>query len=142
MIYSILHFHAGVKPLAGYASMICITLLKEKWVQNLEAAGHTAEAGLVRGMVTDKGFVGGLPFFFKRVDGAVKTLYAADLFFDGGVGAEYFKKVLEMPYRDFLSIGLTDLYDYYTQEYIPEDVHIQPTITFDDMAELVFGGLI
>lgn len=141
LIYSTLHFYAGIKPLTGYASMICITMLKGNWVKNLKNTRLAQEAELVEGMETSSGFVGGLPFFFKRVDGTVKTLFAADLFIDGGVHADYLRDVFEMRYGDFVSVGVPDMYDYYTQEYIPAEVQIKPTITFDEMAELVFGKM-
>jgi hypothetical protein len=141
LIYSTLHFYAGIKPLTGYASMVCITNLKGKWMHNLQNTTLAEEIKLIENVSTNTGFVGGLPFFFKRMNGSVKTLYAADLMFEGGATKEYLTDLFELPYQDFLSVGIPDMYPYYSQEYIPASEKITTTLGFDQMAEFVFGKL-
>ncbi len=95
------------------------------------------EAELVSN-VPVKGFIGGLPIFFRRVDGRVKTLYTTEIFYDGGLKEAYLKKIMEMPFGKFVEVGACDLYDYFSSKYVPVNEKIKPSINFNDLADLVF----
>jgi len=140
LIFSVIHFYAGVRPLSGYGSLTYLDLIKKKWLETLNESGLKDEAQLMKTVRTDS-FVAGLPIFFKRIEGQLKTLYAPDIFYDGGVRREYLEKVINIPFKDLLVIASVDIYAYYSQKYIPESVKIKPKITMDDLVELYFDWL-
>jgi hypothetical protein len=140
MIFGVLNFYAGVKPLVGYGSVTYLHLMKQAWLKTLANTDFEGEIGLLKKVQTD-GLVAGLPIFFKRIDDKLKTLYAYDIFYDGGMSEEYVKKILNMKFGDFLSIAAADMYDYYGQKYIPKKERIKPKINFDNLAELSFDWL-
>ena len=139
-IFSTLNFYAGVKPLVGYGSVVYLTLMKEVWEKTLAQSPFANEVALVKEVDTT-GFVAGLALFFKRLEGRVRTLYAHDIFYDGGVNKDYLHVILDMKFSDLASVGAADMYDYYASKYIPQEQHIKPDVNFDDLAELTFNWL-
>lgn len=139
-IFSVLHFYAGIKPLAGYGSVVYLDLFKEAWEKTLVNSDFKDEIPLIESVQTD-GFIGGIPLFFKRQGARLTTQYAADVMFDGGVSREYLDKVFALPFNNLFSIGVADVYEYYSTHYVPEAERITPTIDFDDLAELALPWL-
>jgi hypothetical protein len=140
MIFGVLNFYAGVKPLVGYGSVTYLHLMKQAWIKTLENTDFKNEIELLKKVQTD-GLVAGLPIFFKRIDNKLKTLYAYDIFYEGGISEEYIKTILNMKFGDFISIAVADMYDYYGKKYIPKEEIIKPKINFNNLAELSFDWL-
>jgi hypothetical protein len=140
LIFSILNFYAGIKPLTGYGSTVYLEYFKQAWAESLKNSDFEEEMPWVDS-VTTSGFVGGMPIFFKRVEGQLKALYAYDLIYEGGVTEEYLKKIFDMPFNQLVSAGLPGMYDYFSQKYIPETERISLKINTDDMAALAFAKL-
>lgn len=141
MIFGVLNFYAGVKPLVGYGSVVYLDLMKQAWKKTLESFNLADEIKLIEKVQTD-GLVAGLTVFFKRIDNnKLKTLFAHDIFFDGGLREEYIRIVLDMEYGEFLKVAVADLYDYIAKKYIPKDKRLKLNINFDDLAALQFDWL-
>lgn len=141
MIFGVLNFYAGIKPLVGYGSVIYLDLMKQAWKKTLKNFNLTDEVKLIEKVQTD-GLVAGLTVFFKRIDNhRLKTLFAHDIFFDGGVSEEYIRTVLDMEYEKFLEVASADLYDYIAKKYIPQEKRLKLNINFDDLAALEFDWL-
>ncbi len=140
MIFGVLHFYAGVKPLVGYGSVMYLHLMKQAWLKTLSQFGMDEEARLVTEVETN-GFTAGLALFFQKVNNDLRTLYAYDIFYEGGMSEEYLKKILDMKFGEILSVGVADMYDYYSQKYIPVAERIQPAINFDDLSHLAFDWI-
>jgi len=141
MIFGVLNFYAGIKPLVGYGSVVYLYLMKQAWIKTLKSFNLAAEIKLIEKVQTD-GLVAGLVVFFKRIDNhKLKTLFANDIFFDGGISEEYLKKILDMKYGQFLEVAAADLYGYIAQKYIPQDEKLKLKINFDDLASTQFNWL-
>lgn len=140
MIFGVLNFYAGVKPLVGYGSVIYLNFMKQTWLKTLKNFGLTDEIRLMEKVETD-GLIGGLAVFFKRINDKIKTLYAYDIIYEGGLSQEYIKKVLDMRFNEFLAVAVADLYDYISQKYIPPDKKLKLNINFDDLAAAQFSWL-
>lgn len=140
MIFGVLNFYAGVNPLSGYGSITYLHLMKEAWLKTLSKFNLTEEYKLLE-TVEAKSLVAGLALFFKRKDGKLKTLYANDIFYDGGISAQYLQTVFKMDFADFLSVSAVDMYDYLSQKYIPPEEKMHLNINSDDLAEIRFNWL-
>jgi hypothetical protein len=136
-IFGVLNFYFGTKPTCGYGGLNYLDLMKQAWKKTLLESDMKKELALVE-QVQITGLTAGLAIFFKKFDKDIKTLYAYDIFYEDGMSEEYFKKIFSMPYGDILSVGAADVYDYFSQKYIPKKEHIKPTINFDDLARSVF----
>lgn len=140
MIFGVLNFYAGIKPLVGYGSVIYLDFMKQAWIKTLENFNLMDEIELIKKVQTD-GLVAGLTVFFKREDNKLKTLFAHDIFFNGGMSEEYIKTILSMNYGEFLKVASADLYDYIAKKYIPKDKRLKLNINFDDLAAIRFDWL-
>lgn len=139
-IFGVLNFYAGIKPLVGYGSIVYLHLMKNAWLKTLKEMKMDKEAELLK-TVEINGLIAGLSVTFKKSGDQIKTLYAYDVFYEGGLTKEYLEKIFNMPYADFLSISAIDLYDYTAQNYIPKGKRIFPKITGNDLANLSFKWL-
>lgn len=137
LIFSVLIFYCGIRPLAGYGSVVYLNLMKKAWVKTLSNSQFSNEVERVKKIAISH-FVGGLALFFKRYGEQVKTLYAHDIFFEGGVTKKHLKTIFNMKFRDLLSVSLVDIYAYLSQKYIPNTKRIRPRITGDDLAKITF----
>lgn len=140
MIFGVLNFYSGVKPLVGYGSVTYLDLMKKAWVKTLGYFNYEAEIKLVNKVETD-GLIAGLAVSFKRIDNKIKTLYANDIFYEGGLSEEYIKTVLDMKFSEFLNVVAVDMYDYYGPKYIPESERFKLKANFDDLATIQFDWL-
>ena len=140
MIFGVLNFYAGIKPLVGYGSVTYLYLMKQAWAKTLKEFSLDDEIRLVENVQTD-GLVAGLAVFFKRIHRQLKTLYAYDIFFDGGMSESYIKTVLDMKYGGFLEAASVDLYDYIAKKYIPPPDRLKLNINFNDLAATQFNWL-
>ncbi len=140
LIFSVLNFYAGVKPLTGYGSTVYLELFRQAWLKSLRTHQREDEARLVEG-VDLTGFVAGVPIFFNRINNELKTLYAADIFAQGGITANYLEKIFAMPFNQLLDVAVADIYDYYAQKYVPTEAKLTPKIGFDDLVALTFKDL-
>ncbi|MEK7523772.1 MAG: hypothetical protein AAB588_01950 [Patescibacteria group bacterium] len=140
MIFSVLNFYAGVKPLVGYGSLTYLAFMKDAWMATLDVVGNTAERELASAVETD-GFVAGLALFFKKVGEKIQTLYAYDCVCDGGVTQRYLEKISANPFGDILSVSAPDLYAYYSQKYVPKKEKIKVSITTDEAASVLLPWL-
>lgn len=138
LIFSVLNFYCGVRPLVGFGSVQYLHLIKEAWVKTLSEIRDNDEAARVKTLYTSA-FVAGLAIFFKREVGELRTQFAHDLMFNGGISEDYLNKVFDMQVHDVLSVGVADMYDYYKTKYIPESERISARINFDDLAEFNFA---
>ena len=137
LIFSVLNFWAGVKPLAGFGSVVYLNLFKQAWLKSLKDSLYVNEMPLVENVMIDN-IVCGLPIFFKRIEGKPRTLYGYDLIYDGGASKEYLQHIFAMEFKNLLSIAIPDMYNYYSLKYIPPSRRLKPTIALDDLAEHVF----
>lgn len=128
-------FYAGMRPLLGPSSLVYIKRFHDGWSGLLSACGEHEEAELVRDIDTS-GLIAGMPLFFRRDSGGLRTLYAADVFADGGMSAEYMSRVFAMPFCDLLSVGASGHYELFLK-YIPPEVRVSNRLGFDDAAALV-----
>lgn len=140
MIFGVLNFYAGVKPLVGYGSVTYLELMKNAWVKTLGEYGLGDEVELIKQVQTD-GLIAGLVVFFKRADNKIKTLYANDIFYEGGMSEEYIKTVLDMKFSEFMNVVAVDMYDYYGPKYIPQAERLKLKANFDDLASVQFNWL-
>jgi hypothetical protein len=140
MIFGVLNFYAGVKPLVGYGSVTYLDLMKQAWVKTLENSDYQDEIKLIKKIETN-GLIAGLAVFFKRIDNKIKTLYANDIFYEGGMKEEYIRTVLNMKFSEFLGVVAVDMYDYYGPKYIPKEGRLKFKSNFDDLASIQFDWL-
>jgi len=140
MIFGVLNYYAGVKPLSGYGSITYLHLMKQAWLKTLSKFNMNEESKLLE-TVEAKSLVAGLALFFKKKDGKLKTLYASDIIYDGGISAEYLRTAFDMNFSDFLSVSTVDMYDYLSQKYIPAEEKMTLNINSDDLAEIRFDWL-
>ncbi|MCL5666920.1 MAG: hypothetical protein M1383_04075 [Patescibacteria group bacterium] len=140
LIFSVLCFYSGVRPLTGFGSTVYLALLKEGWLKSLQGTRFRNEIDLVK-MVDVTGLVAGLAIFFKRLNNGIKALYAHDIFCGNPLTKEHLETVFNMKYADLLSIGAADMYDYFSSKYIPPEVKIDKTIDFNDIASVTFDYL-
>ncbi|MDO0929506.1 hypothetical protein QQY24_30425 [Streptomyces sp. TG1A-8] len=132
--------HAGVKPLVGPGSLVYTTRLRDGWTDLLRRHGQPSEADLVAGIDTG-GMIAGTPMFFARAGAKVRTLYAADVFSQGGVSEQYVKSVLNAPVKDLLSVGSSGVYDLFRHSYIPAERQLTERVGFDEAAAVVHTWL-
>jgi len=137
-IFAVLNFYCGIKPLVGYGSVMYLDLLKKVWLETLVGTKYSDEIKNLE-LVDTTGFMAGLPLFFERQNGKLKTLYGYDIVFRGGMSAEYLEKVMSLKFRDLVVVGVAEMYEYYANKYINADDRIRPDISSDDLAEFVFG---
>ncbi|MFA5926119.1 MAG: hypothetical protein WC831_04245 [Parcubacteria group bacterium] len=65
MIFMVLNYYSGVKPLVGYGSVKYLHLMKQAWKKTLLEFGDKKEVELLELVQTD-GLVAGMPFYFQR----------------------------------------------------------------------------
>jgi len=140
LIVSVLHMYGGIKPLVGPGSIVYFTKFKQGWLRVLGESGFADEAAMID-TIDLSGLIAGTPIFFRREADGVKTLYAADVIAQGGVGAEYLRTVLATRFKDILSVGVGGVYDYFKQYYIPKEELIADPIGFDEAASVVHRWL-
>ena len=137
LIFSVLNFYCGVKPLVGFGSAVYLDFIKNAWLRTLKQAGMDEEARLMSGIETSA-LVAGLALIFKKTNDKVGPMYAHDIFFDGGITEEYLRQIFKMRFADAFSVGIADMYDYYSQKYVPPEEKIKRTVGFLDLASVVF----
>lgn len=136
LIFGVLNFYFGIKPLVGQGSLIYLNLIREQWIKTLNACGYEVEAKNIGSYEIDD-LIAGLTLFFERSNGLLKNLYAYDLIMDGGIKWEYLQKIFEKKFNDLLTISVPGIYDYISQKYLPESEKIKPTVTSDDLADSI-----
>lgn len=139
-IFGVLNFYAGIKPLTGYGSIIYLNLMKQAWLKTLKKFNLSEEIKLME-TVEAKGLIAGVPIFFKREGDKLKTLYAFDIIYEGGISAQYLQTIFNMDFADFMTVGSIDMYDYISQKYIPSEEKLKPSISSDDLASVKFNWL-
>lgn len=140
LIFSVLNFYAGIKPLVGYGSLIYLDFMKQAWLKTLADSDFKDEATDLQ-MVSTDGFVAGLATFFKRIEGKAQTLFAHDIFYEGGITKKYLEKLFEISFKDLFSVAVVDMHDYYAAKYIPPSEKIKPKVNFDDLANIIFDWI-
>jgi len=140
MIFGVLNFYAGVKPLTGYGSTVYLELIRQAWLKSLKDTEFKEDSEAIKS-VDATGFIGGIPIFFGREEDKIKTLFAADLFYQGGAKEDYLKKIFNMKFNELVSVAAPDLYDYFSQKYITEEKKIKKQINLDDLANITFDYL-
>lgn len=140
LIFSVLNFYLGVKPLTGYGSVVYMAFIKDAWIKTLGEAGLDDEAELVKGVDTN-GFIAGLVLIFKRYQDKIQTLYAHDIMFEHGITEDYLQTIFNMKFKDVISVAVADMYDYYASKYVPPAEQIKQTINFDDLANITFDWI-
>lgn len=136
-IFSFISFYVGLKPLTGFGSAVYLEMMKQAWVKTLTEHQMSEELELVKMVKTD-GMVT-LMVCFKRITGRVRAAYAHELIEQGGFTKDYLDKLLSTKFADALRAGVPDMYDYFSNKYIPAEVKIKQTVTLDDVSNLVFG---
>ncbi len=140
MIFTVLDYYAGIRPLTGYGSVVYLNLFHKAWLKTLENSRFASEVSLVE-PIHANGLIGGIPCFFKRIDNQLKTLYAADVIYEEGMEADYLKRICEIPFKDLFSIAACDLYWYISGKYVPPKERIDVQITMDQIAPIVLDYL-
>ncbi|MBL8029677.1 MAG: hypothetical protein JNN11_00265 [Candidatus Doudnabacteria bacterium] len=139
-IFSVLNFYAGVKPLTGYGSTVYLEHFRQAWLKSLENTEYSTEHDLINEVDTT-GFIAGIAIFFGRINEQIRALYAADIIAQNGMTKEYLDQVFKMEFNKLLSVATADLYDYFSQKYIPASEKLSKTITFDDLAAINFDWI-
>ena len=85
--------------------------------------------------------IAGLTLFFEKDKNKLKSLYAYDIFFKGGIKENYLKEILNTKFKNLLSVSIVEIYDYISQKYIPDSVRIKTKINSSDLAGLIFNNL-
>lgn len=140
MIFWVLHFYSGIRPLLGYGSIMYMNLLRDAWLVLFDSLGK--EFGDERERVAKlplDGLIVGPAIFFKKSDGYPRALYAADLMYEGGATREYLEKIFSMPFRELFTVALPELYPYVANKYIPAHDRRGIRFTADNLAGDVFG---
>jgi hypothetical protein len=140
VIFLVLNFHFGVKPLVGQGSITYLNLIRGRWIEILKDSDYESEIAHINSYEIDK-LITGLIIFFHRQEKSLKTLWAYDIFFKQGLPEEYYRHLYSMPFKDVLSTSLTGIYDYIGSKYVPKDKRLSPTVKADDLAELVFNWI-
>lgn len=140
MIFGVLNFYFGLKPLVGQGSIVYLNLMRDRWLKALADSKYSAEVENIKSYEIDY-MIAGLALFFQRFPDKIKTLYAFDIIYNGGVSTEYLTKVVNMKFGDLLAISVPGIYDYISQKYVPDKERIKPKITSDLLAEEVMNWL-
>lgn len=140
MIFSVLNFYAGVRPLTGFGSVVYLELFKQAWLKTLKGTEFENEIPIMNDIST-AGMNCGIVLFFERIKGKLKALYAHDIFYNGGIREEYMRQMLDRKFNELFEVGVADMYDYFRQKYIPKAEQIDKKINFNDMAEIVFASI-
>jgi hypothetical protein len=140
LIFTVLNFYSGVKPLVGYGSLVYLDLMKKVWIKTLSDSKYESDIELIQSLDVT-GFIAGLALFYKRFNNKLKTQYAYDIFYEGGITEQYLKNIFSMSFVDIMSNGVADMYGYYSSKYIPLTERIKPKINFDDLAELTYDWI-
>lgn len=140
LIFSYLNFYAGIRPLTGFGSAIYLERFKEAWIKTLQNSSFQEEIPLIED-ISVSGLVAGVVLFFERSSKKLNTLYAHDILYNGGMKEDYLKKILQMPFNQLFSVGLADMYNYFSSKYIPSDEKIIKQINFDDLASITFDWI-
>jgi len=141
MIFAVINFYLGVKPLVGYGSVIYLNLMKNAWIKTLDKFELKEEVELIKGIKTN-GLVAGLPLVFEKHDEKIKALFAYDIFFKGGITEEYLNNMFDIKFKDFLTSGCADMYDYFSVKYVPEEFRLKFKSDSNDFASLIFNSII
>ncbi|MFA5022220.1 MAG: hypothetical protein WC508_04040 [Patescibacteria group bacterium] len=140
MIFAVLNFYFGIKPLVGQGSIVYLNLIRDQWLKTLEQTEFKAEIDNIKSYEIDY-MVSGLALFFERITNQIKTLYAYDIIYNGGMSAQYLKQAFEMKFSDLLAVSVTGTYDYIAQKYIPDDEKIKYQVTTDILAQDLINWL-
>lgn len=140
IIFGVLNFYFGIKPLVGQGSLVYLNLIREGWLKMLVNSSYAQEVQNINSYKIDN-LVAGVALFFEREEERLKTLYAFDIIYNGGVTSEYLDKIFNTKFSDLLSISVPGIYDYISQKYIPEDEKVKPVITSDILAGEIINWL-
>ena len=138
LIFATLNFYSGIKPLSGYGSVVYLDFMKKAWLKTLKKSDFKSDIELLRTIETD-GFTAGIGLFFARQQGMLKAQYANDIYYSGGITADYLKEVFRMKLKDLMTIATPDAYLYACSKYIPPQKHLPIKITLNDLAEEYFS---
>jgi hypothetical protein len=138
VIFGLLNFYFGVRPLLGQGSIMHLNLLRDIWLRMLVASDFDAEIQNIQSIGMDR-MIAGVTLFFKRTGEDFKAQYAFDIIYDGGIKVEELKKIFNLKFCDLLAVSVPGIYDYVAQKYIPEKEKIKPTITADMLGEMLLG---
>lgn len=108
--YGALIFYCGIKPLTGIGSLNYLTDMKKAWFTVLEKR-EPNEAGLVSKIDPSGLIAAPIVTYGRDRKGKIAEKYFADLVFEGGLSADYLKKLGEMKIRDLLRSSLISIYD-------------------------------
>jgi len=140
LIFTVLNFYAGIKPLVGFGSLVYLDFMKKAWIKTLQDSDFKEEIELINSMVTD-GLTSIAPIFFKRVDGQLKSQFANDVFYEGGIDKANLDKVLDLKVSDLVTVSLPLMYYYCAAKFIPPEKKLKVSSTPEDIAEEVFSWL-
>ncbi len=128
LVYGISVFHCGIRPLAGYGSVIYLSAMKEKWLEAMKNI-YAEEAELIS-TISTTGFIGGPKTAFGvDEEGKFFDLSALDIIYRGGLSKDYIKELQKMPFNAVLTPALIDIYDSYVRPENKEEI----TITSDEL---------
>ncbi|MFA6307450.1 MAG: hypothetical protein WCS88_02075 [Patescibacteria group bacterium] len=139
-IFMVVNFYYGIKPLVGQGSLTYLNLIRQKWLNVLEESDYASELDNIKSYKIDK-LITGIIIFFEKHNSGVKTLWAYDIIKQGGIKEEYLKKLFDMPFKNLLTTAVVGIYDYIGPKYVPEKERIIPTVTSDELANLIFNWL-
>lgn len=139
IIFTVLNFYAGIKPLTGFGSYVYLNLMKDIWLKTFNEIGYPDEVDHLNNLDIDS--VISVQFFFKKIGDQFIGQSAHDLFADGGIKLEYLKKAVQMNFQQIFSIAMPGVYGYFCNNYIPEEEHLKMEITPNDLAAQVFDWL-
>ncbi len=113
LIFGILTFYAGVKPLTGYGSMNYLFNMQKKWIKLLENNGFKEESVEIKNF-SIKGFIGGPIITYKRYNDNLSEQYFFDIVFDKGLTKFYIDNIGKLKFKELLKPALIDIYNSYT----------------------------
>lgn len=111
LVYGIIIFYFGTKPLTGFLSTDYLTRMKEKWI-SVVAKFDPDEAALIQTIPTSN-LVQGPKTIFDFRDGKYVDMYTLDILYKGGVSENYLEKLRSMTLGALLLPGLPDIYKAY-----------------------------
>lgn len=135
VVYGILIFYGGVRPVAGFGSMNYLHTMWEAWCRSLQYT-FPSEYDLLQDY--ESGFIFGPNILFHR-DGQGKLVdsYALDILYRDGITREYLENLKKIQFNDALKPSLVDIYN----GYIPHDKRKSLDITSKDLMGTTFDWI-
>jgi hypothetical protein len=133
VIFGLIVFWFGARPLVGHGSSTYLTRMKEAW---LKVLSDSEEANRIKSINT-KGLIASPVVTFTKENGVFKNKFAFDVIMDGGMTKDYLDHLLSMKFKDLLKPALLDVYSY-----VPVSERIDLGLKPSDLIDNEFDWLV